>query len=127
MKPETKFKNKVVDSFREVGAYARRIEDQYAVGLPDLILIPYALPVFICEAKIIGASYFAPSPRQDIELRRIGVSPSVIPCVMGYDEETNTAYLHKRAKRCYVKDCFKQLEGESYYNFFVRFFHKGEY
>ena len=48
---EADIKRAMVQSMKDAGSYGRRIEDQYAVGTYDLILIPFGLPVFMVEVR----------------------------------------------------------------------------
>lgn len=68
---ETKFKLLVVAAQRRAGGYARRIEDQYAVGIPDLIIGVPDRGLMMVEAKVFTGSTFGPTPRQFVELCRI--------------------------------------------------------
>ena len=49
MVSESEVKRKMVASMKEGDGYGRRIEDQYAVGTFDTILIPKGLPCFMAE------------------------------------------------------------------------------
>src|SRR6478736_1512304 len=99
----------MIKSMKEGGGYGRRIEDQYGVGLYDTILIPFGLPVFMAEVKIIhGANNFGPTPRQLIELKRIGdaaaLNGHVIPIMIGWKDGVH--YFHKPKEIIDRKDCF---------------------
>lgn len=118
---ETRRKRELVKLFRKQGGYARRIEDAYSVGFPDMVLIPPNGLVFFCEAKIIRGRKFAPSPRQYVELLRLSLSPQhSVPCVLGFDGDLT--YLHPYAKICPVADCTVQRDGETLPDFFNRFY-----
>lgn len=120
---EAGFKRKVVNEFKEFSGYARRIEDAYSVGFPDLILIPPKGRVFFCEAKIVRGKSFAPTPRQYVELLRLSVSMEHgIPCVLGFDGYLT--YLHPCAKICPVADCTVKQPGETLPGFFNRFYNE---
>lgn len=71
---ESQLKSKIVKKIRDnKTGYARRFEDQYAVGLPDMIIIPNGGDVWFMEAKVTRTlnETWGPSPRQEIELDRI--------------------------------------------------------
>ena len=53
------------------GAYARRIEDRWAVGVPDLVFKLPGHPWTWAEGKMIDGNLFAPSERQWVEGIRI--------------------------------------------------------
>lgn len=85
---EAEVKRHMVKSMKESGGYGRRIEDQYGVGIFDIILIPFGLPVFMAEVKIVRISVFGPTARQQIELGRIkhvaNDKGHVIPIMIGW-------------------------------------------
>lgn len=119
---EADFKRELVKRFKKEGGYARRIEDAYSVGFPDLILIPKGGVVFFCEAKVVRGRSFAPTPRQYVELVRLSVSSHAFPCVLGFDG--GLTYLHPYAKICPVADCTVMRDGETLQDFFNRFHHE---
>ena len=105
---ESDVKRKMIKSMHENGGYGRRIEDQYAVGIFDTILIPKGLPVFTAEVKVIRGTAFGPTPRQLIELQRIAnvAEPNqhVIPVMIGWRD--GTFYFHKPKMTIEFRDCF---------------------
>jgi len=90
MKTESEVKTDSVKRARKAGWYARRFEDQYAVGLPDTYYAKNGKSIFI-EWKIIRSDKFSPSPRQAIELKCIA-SAGIQAGVAGYDMETKRVY-----------------------------------
>jgi hypothetical protein len=80
---ESDYKSLIVKSIRKEGGYARRIEDQFSVGMPDMVLMPLRCPVIWAEIKVVSGYTFGPTPRQLIELQRLYRSPYSIPCVIG--------------------------------------------
>lgn len=60
----------MVENVKAHGGYAKRIEDQYAVGTLDLIFIVKGITVF-AEAKRYKGNSFEPTPRQYVEMTRI--------------------------------------------------------
>jgi hypothetical protein len=105
---EADVKRDMVKSMREGGGYARRLEDQYAVGIYDMVLIPPGLPVFTAEVKIIRANTFSPTPRQFVELQRIQFVAKdgghVIPVMIGFKD--GVYYFHKPKPIIERTDCF---------------------
>jgi len=103
---EADVKRKMSEDMKNAGGYARRIEDTYAVGIFDMILIPKGLPMFAAEVKMIHSNYFGPTPRQHVELIRIesvgGVH--VIPVMIGFKD--GVYHFHRPQLRISVTDCF---------------------
>lgn len=80
-------KRLIVNAIKKHGGYARRLEDQYAVGLPDLFIGLKGLPAVLIEAKLIRGNIFSPSPRQLQELIKLQSSgATVVPLVMGIND-----------------------------------------
>jgi hypothetical protein len=108
MTSEANVKRNIVKSMQEGGGYARRFEDQYAVGTYDMLLIPRGLPVFTAEIKMVRGTHFGPTPRQMIELQRITDAANngghVIPVVIGWKD--GVYYFHKPKMVIPCVDCF---------------------
>lgn len=68
---ESDYKTAIVKQAKAIGWYARRIEDKYGVGFPDMVVIPKSWTTCFIEAKIVTGRQFSPSPRQFIELINI--------------------------------------------------------
>lgn len=69
VKTENKLKSELVKEARRFGDYARRIEDKYTVGMPDILYGVEGGPTLLIEAKMITEKNgFAPTPRQHHEL-----------------------------------------------------------
>ena len=117
---EADVKRRIVADFKEGGHYARRIEDSFSVGFPDLVLIPKLCPTFFTEVKRFTGQRFAPSPRQYVEMRRMSISPHVIPCVLGWKD--GALYLHNLAEYCLAADSLLKGNDESTPDFFIRFY-----
>jgi hypothetical protein len=107
---ESEIKGIMIRSVKMAGGYARRIEDQFAVGMPDTILIPKGYPVFFAEVKIVTGQQFGPSPRQYIELCRIGETWGskqiryAIPILIGY--RSGVFYFHEVREMVRLDECF---------------------
>jgi hypothetical protein len=85
---ESAFKTKITKAIRaDKLGYARRLEDSFAVGVYDVIIIPNKQPVYFVEAKLLkkGQLTWGPTPRQLIELERVQVGyPHAIPIMVAY-------------------------------------------
>ena len=68
---ESRHKTEFVDQCRGLGAYARRVEDQFQVGVLDMIVAFSGLPVCFLEGKKVDHITFGPTERQWIEGERI--------------------------------------------------------
>jgi hypothetical protein len=105
---ESELKTKMVKSVRDHGGYARRIEDSFAVGTLDTILVPRGLPVFMAEVKMIRGLSFGPTPRQYIEMIRVkeaaGNGNHIIPVLIGW--KNDTFYFHEPIQTVKATDCF---------------------
>lgn len=111
---EADVKRKMVREMKAAGHYARRVEDSYAVGIYDLILIPFGLPVFMAEVKMIRGETFGPTMRQQVELERIRYvghpSGHVIPLMIGFKD--GVYYFHPPQMLIYVNACFSVTTSE---------------
>jgi hypothetical protein len=125
-KTENELKTALIKDLRNAGWYARRLEDQFAVGLMDmLVCIPYG-PTVAIEAKRIAHQTFAPTPRQYIELERFAAHsitdmypPRRFSWLLGF--QNGLMYLHPLAKSAKIEDCLEQLPGEHPTVFIKRF------
>ena len=86
-KSESKVKTEMVAAVKRAKGYARRIEDQYSVGMPDCVFImPNTVPCFT-EVKIVRDNIYGPTDRQLIELQRIvQASTKVAAAVVGWKD-----------------------------------------
>jgi hypothetical protein len=111
---------------RDDGGYARRIEDQYAVGIFDMIIIPRGLPVFFAEVKMVTNNVFGPTPRQMIELSRLadvaGNACHAIPVMIGFQD--HIYYFHKPQLKIDKRDCFSVTTSEMpFHRQITQYFH----
>lgn len=97
MNLESKLKADLVDGCRKLGAYARRHEDRYALGLLDLAIKFPGHPHLLAEAKIVPHQAFAPSLRQHLEGERY-VAAGGLCCLIGWDQKTKVMFVHEWAK-----------------------------
>lgn len=96
---ESEVKSKMVKTLREQGGYGRRFEDQYAVGIPDMMLVPVGGPVFMVEAKIIRHGWFGATPRQLVELERIRKTGIIVSLLIGWDDTSKQFYFTEPTER----------------------------
>lgn len=68
---EAYYKTKIVNDLRKAGVYARRFEDKWTVGFPDMMVILPKVGVVFIEAKMVRGKQFSPSPRQYVELKAL--------------------------------------------------------
>jgi len=108
---ESDVKRKIVNSIREEGGYARRIEDQFSVGMPDLVLMPLRCPVVWAEVKVVEGYTFAPTRRQLIELTKLRRPPYSIPMMIGY--KRGIYYISPPKEKIKLEDCDEQHENET--------------
>jgi hypothetical protein len=125
MTTESSVKGMMVKSVRKAGGYARRIEDQFLVGMPDTILIPKGCPVFFAEVKIVKAQQLAPSMRQYVEMVRIkGASENhAIPILIGWKD--GNYYFHEIAEKTVLTSCFSVTHNDMDFNDQLVQFYKG--
>lgn len=108
-KSESKYKTEMVKSVQRFGGYARRIEDQYAVGTLDCMFVLPRCPVLFAEVKKVKDNVFGPTPRQFVEMERVAASQTgpithAIPILIGVKD--NLYYFHEIAEKVHVRDCF---------------------
>lgn len=120
---ESRVKTALVKKLKERGHYARRIEDQYGVGILDIVTaFKNDDKTWFIEVKIINGNYFGMTERQGIEalkLQKTGNS-SVAVCVAGYNEREGTWYISAPTVKVHVDDCMKQETGELFENLLTR-------
>lgn len=105
-KSESDYKSAFVKAVKAQGGWGRRVEDQYGVGILDMILVVPGLPVYFAEGKLASKTYMEPTPRQAIEMERInaashGVAESLL---IGFSEAG--VYLSPNTERVALKDAF---------------------
>ncbi len=119
-KLESDVKRDIVNVIRFEGGYARRIEDKFSVGMPDLVLIPMRCPVTWAEVKIIRSTTFGPSPRQLVELQKLHKPPYSFPIVIGYKDGTH--YISGPQLEINIHECVTQELGETIGHLIRRFY-----
>lgn len=119
MKSESARKSELVKVSRAFGDYARRIEDQFTVGMPDIIYGIKDGPTCLIEAKLIESGSFGPTPRQKIELERWhNPRQGRISLLLGFDDD-GYFYLHDVVDRTRAVDCMISYDNEPFH-FFIR-------
>lgn len=117
-KTESELKTDFVKKLKATGVwYARRLEDQYAVGLPDMIVgIPFG-PTLLIEAKRVEHQSFGPTERQLIELQRWVANANApnapyfrLSAIMGF--KNGLVYLHQPVPSVTLAECLAQEPGE---------------
>lgn len=97
---EADFKRKMVESVRKRGGWARRFEDNFAVGLFDCIFVPYRSQfVYFVELKIATPNKptIEPRPRQMVEARTLKAAscPNAVVCMASINQNmVITVYDH---------------------------------
>lgn len=97
--PESELKTKLKEQAKKLGWYARRVEDQFAVGILDMIFVMPGGPTFFAEVKIVKSCKFGASDRQFIEMARIEKCAPLDPpqyayaILVGYDPDIDTFYI----------------------------------
>jgi len=121
---ESDLKTKLVAQCKKAGAYARRFEDRYGVGILDTLVIFDSLPVCFIEAKIIHSREFGPTERQWIEGNRVLKTggANAVPVLVGWDENKQM-HVGEWARKMPVQACIHQLKGDDYAKTLWRFVH----
>jgi hypothetical protein len=116
MKLEAEYKSLLIKQARNAGAYARRIEDKYAVGILDIVVIPTSGRVYFIEGKRIAGNLFHPTERQWVEGQRIIQTRGYArPMLVGWDKEGQMHIAHGWPKQADKRQCWSSSEG-NYYN-----------
>jgi hypothetical protein len=97
MNLESRLKTELVTECRKFGAYARRLEDRYAIGLLDLMIKFPGLPHLLAEGKIVAHQSFGPTLRQYEEGRQY-IAAGGLCCLLGWDKAKKTMFVHEWAK-----------------------------
>ena len=113
MTEESDLKRELITQCKKLGWYARRIEDQYAVGVLDVVIVPYSAPTLFVEGKVTDGLKFAPTPRQFIEgVRIIDSSGFAVPVLVGWRQKV--MYVTDWATEAFITKSFKQPTGCNY-------------
>ena len=105
MNLESKFKAELIKQCRARGAYARRHEDRFAVGMLDCsIKFPHH-PHLLAEGKIIMHQAFAPTPRQ-FEEGKAYIAAGGLCALIGWDAMAKVIFVHEWAEEASKKTAF---------------------
>lgn len=123
-KLESPLKTEFVKQLKDDGWYARRLEEKFAVGVPDILLaVPFG-PAMLIEAKRFTSDWFEPSPRQKIDLDAWEAKSNShvsyrMAGVLGF--KGGLCYLGPVLDRLYTADCIIQQHGERNSAFVIRY------
>jgi hypothetical protein len=110
---ESELKTKLVQQCRERGWYARRIEDQFAVGILDVTVAISWRPVLFIEAKVTDGLKFSPTERQYIEGLQINKANScAIAILVGWRDKV--MYVDDWYREVFITKAFAQPKGLNY-------------
>ncbi len=112
MNLESELKTELVAACRKMGAYARRLEDRFAIGLLDLDIKFLGHPHLKAEAKIVEHQLFQPTGRQYIEGQRY-IDAGGLCCLIGWDKKTKVMFIHPWAKTALKADSFTPASGST--------------
>lgn len=113
MTEESQLKTELVKQCKSVGWYARRIEDQFAVGVLDIHIVPPGFQTLFIEAKIVDGMVFRPTERQFVEgLRIIEAKGLAIPVLIGW--RNKIMYIADWGREAYITRAFRQPDGMNY-------------
>lgn len=115
---ESWYKTKLVKEGRQFGDYARRIEDKFSVGMPDILYRVKDGSAILIEAKMITGPTFGPEPRQLIELER-WYRAGGLGLMLGFADDAY--YLSYVCDPVQVKNCVVSDPGETFPLFIRRF------
>lgn len=112
---ESEHKTKLIKQCRNLGAYARRFEDQYGVGILDTLVAFPDMPVIFAEGKTIESISFGPTERQWVEGQRVLAvrGGHTIPLLIGWTPR-GIMYVGEWTRRLPLKACFIQREKDDY-------------
>jgi hypothetical protein len=80
---EADWKRALVKSVIAQGGTGFRIEDRYAVGRPDLVMVPKDLPVFFLEAKLVHGAKLICTDLQNERLKDLNRPPYAFARIIG--------------------------------------------
>lgn len=97
MNLESKLKAELVADCRKHGAYARRLEDRYAIGLLDLTIKFPGHPHLLAEGKIVEHQSFGPTQRQFVEGLRY-IEAGGVCALLAWDKASKVMFIHEWAE-----------------------------
>ena len=102
---EAEFKRELVKGCEALGAYARRHEDRYALGLLDLSIKFTGHPHLLAEGKLVEHQKFQPTLRQWKEGDDYQAAGGLC-CLIGWDPKTKVMFIHPWAKFALKENSF---------------------
>jgi hypothetical protein len=108
---ESDVKEDIVREIRKEGGYARRIEDRFTVGQPDMFLVPKLCPAMWVEVKVVRGNIIRPTPRQLVELDRLFRPPHCTSFLLGWKE--GVLYIAPPSDGVNIIDCIAQRLNQS--------------
>ena len=123
---ESDLKTELIKSCRKAGAYARRIEDQYAVGILDMVIVFPGEPVVFAEGKIMRTGFIRPTERQFLEGDKIQKlqNSNVLAVLIGWREQR--MYVGGWGEQLSMSQCLAQGE-ETYGQLLKRWLNNGRF
>lgn len=115
---ESEVKFNIVRDIRKEGGYARRIEDRFSVGSPDLITIPLGSLVVWLEVKVVRGNLLEPEARQLVELKRLRIPPHSTTFLIGW--KAGIHFISPPVDKIHIDDCIKQKPNERMGDFIRR-------
>lgn len=113
MTEESDLKRELVRQCKVAGYYARRIEDQYGVGILDIVVVPTDYVTLFIEAKVTDGMKFGPTERQYVEGQRIlAAKGAAMPILVGWRQKI--MYVADWGREAFITRAFKQPEGVDY-------------
>lgn len=124
-KLEADYKRQMVKEIKDAGGYGRRIEDQFGVGIFDIIMAMPGTELVSVEVKRFTGNQFNLSPRQAIEMHRMA-DAGVRVAAVGVLMPIGRIYIHgltksNRDTTCLTRNSVVQAEGESFPELFKRY------
>jgi hypothetical protein len=94
---EADWKRSLVKSLIAQDGTGFRVEDKYAVGRPDLVMIPKDLPVFFLEAKLVHGAKLICTDLQNERIKDLQRPPHAFAYIIGLKDRK--AYIGQREQR----------------------------
>lgn len=112
---ESKAKTALKKELSDIGHFARRIEDQFAVGVLDMqVAFIHDDKFYLIEAKIVDGQTFGMRDRQFVEALKIkDTGNTAVICLLA-GKKDGLWYLHKPSLKTTLSKCVKQEEGEPF-------------
>lgn len=125
MPTESWYKTDLVGKLKKAGCYARRVEDQFAVGTLDMIFVIPNMPTLFAEGKVIKHMFIEPSERQWIEGTRIMSASNglnALPMLVGW--KYGVLHVASWARKRFIHECTIAEPGDTPLDTISRWFEK---